>query len=173
MAPLETIIIIVAVVVYALYRQFTTQPVTLRSMLLPVIGSAYLGSRYSGPTDLLSLAVLGAGAVFGLATGAVSGAVVKVWFDKARGLVLRRGGWQFVAMLVGLIAVRFLLRFALQHAGLPVAAVVVTDSFIAMSVAAYLGRIGMVALRALALTGGDTTPLAMGRRDPRLVGSAR
>lgn len=173
MSMLETVIIIAAVVVYALYRQFTTQPVTLRSMLLPVIGAAYLVSRYAGPADLLSLAVLGAGAAFGLATGAVSGAVVKVWYDQTRGLVLRRGGWQFVAMLVGLVVVRFLLRLALQHAGLPVASVVVTDSFVAMSVAAYLGRMGVVALRAVALTGGDTTALAMGGRDSRLAGSAR
>lgn len=171
MAPLGTIIIIAGMVVYALYRQFTTQPVTLRSLLLPVIGAAYLVIQYRGPSDPLALAVLGAGAAFGLATGALSGAVVTIWYDRASGLVLRRGGWQFVATLLALVAVRFGLRFVLQQAGLPVSPAVVTDSFIAMSVAAYLGRIGVVALRALALTGGDATPLNTGRRDPRLAGT--
>ena len=156
MGMLETVVIGLAVIGFILYRSFTKQPVTTKSVLLPLVGAVVLATRYTGPVDVGTVALLGGGAVVGLAAGGVSGLVVKVWQD-ASGVIYRSGGWAFLITLVALIAVRIGLRFVLVDAG--VAADLVTESFISMMLGTYVGRTLVITARALALAGGDLSVL--------------
>jgi hypothetical protein len=138
------------------YRQFVTRPVTRRDLLLPLIGGIYLGVTYfaAGQSPRMTDMMMVAGAtLFGLATGVASAAVVRVWRDGATGLVMQRGGWKYLLVLVGLILIRVLLRVVAYALKLHVDETALNDAFIGMAVGNYGGRALLVGIRALALLG--------------------
>lgn len=157
---LQTALIALLVLSYMIYRQLVTRPVTRRDLLLPLAGAAYLAVVYFGhPGSAVDVALVVGAALFGVGTGLVSAAVVTVWRDIASGLVMQRGGWKYLLVLVGLILVRVLLRVLAYALKLDVSATVLNDAFIAMAVGNYAGRAVLVGSRALSLLGWDTSAL--------------
>lgn len=169
MNSLETAILALLVLGYMLYRQLITRPVTRRDLLLPLVAGIYLAAVYFGqPSSPVDVAVVVGAALFGIATGAVSAAVVRVWRDGSSGLVMQRGGWRYLLVLLGLIAVRAALHVALSALKLDTSEAALNDAFIGMAVGSYAGRAVLVGLRALALLGWDPSALP-GRRDVRAI----
>lgn len=169
MNTLETALIALAVLGYMLFRQLVTRPVTRRDLLLPLAAGAYLAVIYFGhPSSSADVTVVAGAALFGIASGVASAAVVRVWRDGASNLVMQRGGWRYLLVLLGLIAVRAALRVAVSALKLNVSEVALNDAFIGMAVGSYAGRAVLVGLRALALLGWDTSALP-GRRDARVL----
>lgn len=169
MNTLETAILALLVLGYMLYRQLVTRPVTRRDLLFPLIAGIYLAAVYFGhPSSSADVAVVAGAALFGIVTGAVSATVVRVWRDGATNLVMQRGGWRYLLVLLGLIAVRAALHVALVALKLDVSEAALNDAFIGMAVGSYAGRAVLVGLRALALLGWDPNALP-GRRDARAL----
>lgn len=160
MNTLETAILALLVLGYMLYRQLVTRPVTRRDLLLPLIAGIYLAAVYFGhPSSPADVTVVVGASLFGIATGVPSAAVVRVWRDGASKLVMQRGGWRYLFVLLGLIAVRAVLHVALVALKLDVSAATLNDAFIGMAVGSYAGRAVLVGLRALALLGWDPNAL--------------
>lgn len=160
MDPITTAIIAIAAFIYMVYRQFVQRPVTTKDIIIPVVGGLYLADRYLTGGSLAAALVLGAAGV-GIVTGLFSGTVVRVWQDAGNGVVYQRGGWAYLAVLGGLIAVRVVLHIVFTATGL-VDATTLNTAFIAMAVGAYAGRAVTVGLRALALVGWDFEALPKG-----------
>jgi membrane protein CcdC involved in cytochrome C biogenesis len=169
MDPIATALIAVVVVVYMLYRQFVQRPVTGRDIILPMLGGAYIGDRFLNGAGATGIVVVLGVAAFGVATGLVSGFVVRVWRDAATGTVYQRGGWSYLAILLSLLAVRLVLRIIFSATG-TMDATVLNDAFIAMAIGNYAGRAITVGLRALALVGWDleALPKSASRRPGRV-----
>lgn len=167
MTMIQTALLALLVLGYMIYRQFVTRPVTRNDVLLPVIGIVYLGVMYFGkPSNDGAVGLVVAATLFGAGTGLLSAAVVRVWHDGATGLVMQRGGWKYLLVLVGLIVVRLLLRLATSALKFDVTEAALNDAFIGMAVGNYAGRALLVGVRALALLGWDPNALP-GRRDIR------
>lgn len=164
---LETALVALLVLAFMCYRQFIARAVTRSDLMIPLIGAAYLAVvHFSQPTSGLDTLLIVGGALFGAASGLVSAQFVRVWRDAATGLVMQRGGWKYLLALLGLVAVRLVLRLATQMLRLDVDAAVLNDALIAMAVGNYAGRALLVTVRALALLGGDISDLPA-RRDLR------
>jgi energy-converting hydrogenase Eha subunit C len=159
MDTLVTILLIIGGAGFILYRQFSTQPITKRSLVIPAALAVVLATRYHDDAGVLSISVTAAAATVGLMMGFCTGFFARVWRDHVTGILYAKGGWAFVATLVVLIAIRIGLRVVLQASGLPISEAVLNDAFIAMGVGSYLGRVGVIALRALSLAGWDLTAL--------------
>ena len=158
MDPLTTALIAIAAFIFMIYRQFVQRPVTAKDIILPVGVGLYLADRYLTGGSLAA-AALALGAVgAGIVTGLFSGVVVRVWQDADSGTVYQRGGWPFLAVLGGLVAVRVVLHVVFSATGL-VDATTLNTAFIAMAVGTYVGRAITVGLRALALVGWDFAAL--------------
>lgn len=169
MNTLETAILALIVLGYMLYRQMITRPVTRRDLLLPLVAGIYLAAVYFGhPSSPADVTVVAGAALFGIATGVASAAIVQVWRDGTTNLVMQRGGWRYLLVLLGLIAVRGALHVALSALKLDVSEAALNDAFIGMAVGSYNGRAVLVGLRALALLGWDPNALP-GRRDARVL----
>ncbi len=170
MTSLQTELIALLVLGYMIYRQFVTRQVTWRDLLLPLIGAAYLAYAYLGhpgsSTDVVM--VIGA-ALFGVGTGLASATVVTIWRDSATSLVMQRGGWKYLLVLLGLVVVRFALRMVAYALKLDVSETALNDAFIGMAVGNYAGRAALVSIRALALLGWElgALPTRRGIRSSR------
>ena len=154
MDPITTVLAAIAIIGYVLYRQLAQRPVTAKDIIIPIAGGLYLGDRYltggSAAADALVLGAAGIGSVSGL----FSGFAVRVWQDAGSGAVFQKGGGSYLAVLVGLVAVRIVLKVALSSRGL-IDPSLLNTAFIAMAIANYAGRAITVGLRALALVGWD------------------
>ena len=93
-------------------------------------------------------------------TGLVSGQVMRVWRDEATGIVLQRGGWRYLLVIIALLLVRLLIRFFLIWRGIAVDEAALNAAFIAAIVGNFLGRDIVIALRALPLAGGSFANLS-------------
>ncbi|GAC1347954.1 MAG: hypothetical protein NVSMB27_14560 [Ktedonobacteraceae bacterium] len=156
-----TALLVLGIVVFIFLRQIIQQPVTQRSLLLPVILSMVLGVVFllSHPAREGSVAVL-IGAVLGVGTGLVSGQVIRVWRDEATGIVFQRGGWRYLIILIVLLLARVLLRFVFIKSGSAVDETALNAALIAALVGNFVGRDIRIALRALKLSGGSFTKLS-------------
>ena len=145
-----SILIIISLVIYLLVRQFMTQQVTQRTVRMPLILGAVLGALFVAqrPTVVALVAVV-AGLLFGGATGAIGGALIRIW-RAADGAVYRRGGWQYLLVLLVFIAVRVAVDLALHSF---VSQGTLNDALLAGLVGNYLARAGVIVLRALPLVG--------------------
>ena len=154
MPSLQTELIALLVLGYMTYRQCVTRQVTWRDLLLPLIGAAYLTYVYLGhPSSEADIVMVIGAALFGIGTGLVSATVVTIWRDDATSLVMQRGGWKYLLVLLGLIVTRVLLRIAASALKLDVSEAALNDAFIGMAVGSYAGRAALVSIRALALLG--------------------
>ena len=170
MDPITTALIAIAAFGYMVYRQFVQRPVTTKDIIIPVVGGLYLADRYlTGGSATAAALALGAAGI-GIVTGLVSGAVVRVWQDAASGTVYQRGGWSYLGVLGGLIAVRVILHIVFTATGL-LDATSLNTAFIAMAVGTYAGRAITVGLRALALVGWDFE--ALPKQASRTTGRVR
>lgn len=169
MNVLETALIALTVLGYMLYRQVVTRPVTRHDLLLPLAGGIYFGGVYFGHPGSTSDIVMVAGAtLFGIGTGLASAAVVNVWRDGATGLIMQREGWRYLLVLLGLVAMRVLLRVVAAALKLDVSASALNDVLIGMAMGNYAGRAMLVSVRALSLLGWHTNALPS-RRDVRAL----
>lgn len=156
MTSLETALIALLVFGYMAYRQFVTRQVAWRDLLLPLIGAAYLTYVYLGhPGSATDVVMVTGAALFGVGSGLASATVVTIWRDDATSLVMQRGGWKYLLVLLGLIVVRILLRLAAYALKLDVSEAALNDAFIGMAVGNYAGRAALVSIRAVALLGWD------------------
>lgn len=168
MNALQSALIALVVLVYMLYRQFVRRSVSQRDLLFPIAGGLYLAYVYlNNPGSATGVALVLGCALFGILTGLVSATVVQVWRDPSTGLVMQRGGWRYLAALLGLIVVRVLLRVGVTALRLNVGETALNDAFIGMAVANYAGRAIFVGLRALALLNWDMSALPR-KRDATL-----
>ena len=157
MTTIVMALVALAVLGFIIYRQLVTRPVTIRDLLLPLLGGLYLTAMYANqPGSAADLVTLVAGTVFGVATGLGSATMVAVWRDATTGTVLQRGGWKYLLVLVSLIVARILLRVAAQALHLDVSTIALNEALIGMAVGNYGGRAVLVGMRALALQ--DRTP---------------
>jgi hypothetical protein len=156
-----TALVALGIVVFIFVRQVIQQPVTQRSLLLPLILSVALAVVFllSHPALEGSAAVL-IGAVLGIGTGLVSGQVIRVWRDEATGVVFQRGGWRYLIVLIVLLLLRVLLRFVFIKSGSAVDETVLNAALIAALVGNFVGRDIHIALRALKLSEGSFTKLS-------------
>ena len=152
MDPITAVFAAVAIVGYVLYRQLAQRPVTAKDIIIPLAGGVYLGDRYlTGGSANAAALVLGAAGI-GIVSGLFSGFAVRVWQDANSGAVFQKGGWSYLAVLVGLVVVRVVLKVALSSTGI-IDPSLLNTAFIAMAIANYAGRAITVGLRALALVG--------------------
>lgn len=165
MTTLSTALLGAGLFCYILYRQCVRRPVTRRDLLLPALGAVYLGSRYLGGASVRvhdAVIVLMAAAV-GVATGLLSGQVIRVWRDEGSGLVYQFGGWRYAVAFLALLALRLAMRVIVDQSGIVVGAAVLNDAFIGMMVGNFLGRGITVGVRTLALVDWQYDALPHGR----------
>ena len=165
MTSLQTALIALLVYGYMIYRQFVTRQVAWRDLLLPLIGAAYLSYVYLGhPGSEADIVMVIGAALFGVGTGLASATVVAIWRDGATSLVMQRGGWKYLLVLLGLIVMRIALRIVAYALKLDVGEAALNDAFIGMAVGNYAGRSALVSIRALALLGWNPGALPARRR---------
>jgi len=156
-----TVVLALALVVFIFARQMMQRPVTQRGLLLPLVVCVALGGVFLvGHPALVAVAAVGIGVVFGVGTGLVSGQVMRVWRDEATGIVMQRGGWRYLLVVIALLLVRVLIRFVLIASGITVDEAALNAAFIAAIVGNFLGRDIVIALRALPLAGGSFAKLS-------------
>ncbi len=156
-----TAVVALVIVVFIFARQIIQRPVTLQSLLLPLILSVALGGVFLvGHPASGGIAAVVIGAVLGVGTGLVSGQVVRVWRDEATGIVFQSGGWRYLIVLIVLLLARVLIRFVFMRSGSAVDETAMNAALIAALVGNFLGRDIRTALRALQLAGGSFTKLS-------------
>lgn len=144
-------VIVLALVLFILFRQCSTRHVNKRYFLLPATAAAYVVWRVlSQPTTPDLLLVL-ANIAIGLTLGLAAGLLIKVWRDPTSGLVYQYGGWRYAGILVALIALRVLIRALLPQWFIQMGASAISDAVLGMAVGVFLGRTVYVGLRAAAL----------------------
>lgn len=158
MDPITTALAAVAIVVYVLYRQFAQRPVTTKDIIIPIAGGLYLGDRYLTGGSVTSAALVVGAAGIGIVSGLFSGFAVRVWEDASSGAVFQKGGWSYLAVLLGLVIVRIAVKVAVSSTG-ALDPTTLNAAFIAMAIGNYAGRAITVGLRALALVGWDLQAL--------------
>lgn len=156
-----TALLALVIVVFIFVRQIIQRPVTLQSLLLPLILSVALGGGFLVDHPMPEgIAAVIIGAVLGIGTGLVSGQVIRVWRDEATGIVFQRGGWRYLIVLIVLLLARVLIRFVFIWSGSSVDETALNAALIAALVGNFLGRDIRTALRALSLSGGSFTKLS-------------
>lgn len=146
---LLTILLVVAGIGYMCYKQIVQQVISNRDFMLPLAGAVCFALLLlKGTVAIDGVLFVAVGSVLGVLTGLLSGSVVRVWRDHTTGAVYQRGGWSYVLVLVGLLAVRILLYIVLRSSGLMSNSLPIDDAFIAFAVANYLGRMINVHMRA-------------------------
>lgn len=164
MNTIQSVLITLLVIGYMVYRLCVPQPVTSRNLFLPLAGAAYLTLLYVSRATTTTEIAIGIGATLaGVTTGIAGASVVRLWRDEVTGMVMQRGGWKYLLVLLGLIVVRILLRVAAHALKLNVSETGLNDAFIGMAVGNYAGRAVLVGLRALALRGVDGKALPIMR----------
>lgn len=156
-----TALLALVIIVFIFARQLMQQPVTQRSLLMPVILTVALAGFFllSHPT-LAGIAAVVVGIVLGIGTGLLSGQLIRVWRDEATGTIFQRGGWIYLMVLIALLLVRVLIRFLFTYSGSAVDETTLNAALIAALVGNFLGRDIRTALRALQLSGGSFTRLS-------------
>ena len=156
-----TAVLALVIIVFIFARQLMQQPVTQRSLLMPVILTVALAGFFllSHPT-LAGIAAVVVGIVLGIGTGLLSGQLIRVWRDEATGTIFQRGGWIYLMVLIALLLVRVLIRFLFTYSGSAVDETTLNAALIAALVGNFLGRDIRTALRALQLSGGSFTRLS-------------
>ena len=155
-----TAMLAAVLVVFILTRQFMERPVTQRSLALPPALGVGLGAIFlAGHPAAASIAAVLVGAAIGVGTGLLGGQVVRVWRDQATGVVLQRGGWRYLIVLLGLLLARVLIRLAFAQGG-AIDATALNAALIAALVGNLLGREVATAQRALPLAGGRLAALS-------------
>ena len=155
-----TAVVALVIVVFIIVRQIIQLPITQRSLLMPLVLSVVLGGVFLvGHPSLERIAAVFIGAVLGVGTGLVSGQVVRVWRDEATGIVVQRGGWRYLIILIALLLARVLIRFVFIRSGSAVDETALNAALIAVLVGNLLGRYIRTALRGLSLSGGSFTQL--------------
>jgi hypothetical protein len=150
---LDTTLLAALIIIYLVYRQFITRPVTRLDYVLPALGVAYLGVRYfNGPDDAARIFVEVMAAV-GVASGLFAGGIVQVWKDAQSNVVFQRGGWRYAAILLGLVVLRVVWDVFTGVTGISASVSVLNDALIAVTLGNYLGRTFHVGARALHLHG--------------------
>lgn len=152
MDPITTVFAAIAIGGYVLYRQFMQRPVTAKDIIIPVAGGLYLGDRYLTGGTVGAAALVMSAAAIGVVSGLFSGFAVRVWQDAASGAVFQKGGWSYLAVLLGLVVGRIVLKIAISTTGV-IDPSLLNTAFLAMAIGNYAGRAIMVGLRALALVG--------------------
>ncbi len=148
-SALINILLIAAAIMYMCYKQIVQQMISNRDFMLPLVGAVYFALLIlKGTVGMDSVLFVGAGSALGVLTGFLSGSVVRVWRDNATGTLYQRGGWNYVLVLVGLLAVRILLYLVLRSSGLMIGSSPIDIALIAFAVANYLGRTINVHMRA-------------------------
>ena len=160
MNNLTTIIVALFVIGYVLFNMLTERPITQRDLFVPVIGGSLLGYSYLQLANLFSGLLTIGSAFVGIVLGLIIAQLVRVWRDDATGLVHQKGNWLFVGAYVGLIALRFVIDFALHLQGIPA----LNDAMFAMAIGTYIGRTLNISLRSLALNRWNYNALPRGGR---------
>jgi CcdC protein len=162
-SSLVTLVIIVSLVGFILFRQMVRRLVSQRSLLMPVLLSFLLGGIFvvSNPTAEAAITVL-VGLLFGILSGFISGQFMRVWRDDNTGWVYQKGNWRYLLTVLALVVIRFAVRIALHAAGSAVDETALNDALIAAVVGNYLGRTIKIALRVLPLVGGNLGNLLAG-----------
>ena len=155
-----TVTLAAVLVAFILTRQLVERTVTQRSLALPPLLGAGLGAIFlAGHPAAASIAAVLVGAAIGVGTGMLGGRAVRVWRDQATGVVLERGGWRYLIVLLGLLLARVLIRLAFAQGG-AIDATALNAALIAALVGNLLGRDVGIALRALPLAGGSFAALS-------------
>lgn len=143
----------VALFGYFFYRQCSRRPVTRRDLLIPAVGTLYLGVRYLSGSNLplRDVAIVLAGTLIGVGAGMLGGQMIRVWRDEESGIVYQFGGWRYAGALLVLLLARVAMRIVARQWDVTASAAVLNDAFIGMILGNYLGRAANVGLRALAL----------------------
>jgi hypothetical protein len=169
---LDTTLLAALIIAYLIYRQFITRPVTRVDFILPLLGAVYIGIRYlNGPDDAARIFVEAAAAV-GVASGLLAAGVVHVWRDPQTGVVFQHGGWQYAAILLGLVAFRVVWHLFVDATGISASVTLLNDALIALTLGNYLGRTFHVGVRALHLHGWSPRAIPR-RREVRRLKSTR
>lgn len=166
---LSSLLVVVVIVGFIIVKQLTNRPITRQDLLVPVLGGLLLAYSYVQHADALSAILVLSGALIGIATGLASGQLRKVWRDPQTGVIRQHGNWRSVLVTLGLIALRFLLDFALHKSGITASTPALNDALTAMALGSYLGQMLNVGLRVLALSNWDLASLQRlpGKGDPR------
>lgn len=166
---LSSLLVVVVIVGFIIMKQLTNRPISRRDILVPVLGGVLLAYSYVQHADALSAALVLGGALIGIATGLASGQLRKIWRDPQTGLIHQYGNWRSVLVTLGLIALRFLLSFALHTSGMTANTPALNDALTAMALGSYLGQMLNLGLRVLALNNWDLSSLQAlpGKGDPR------
>ena len=158
---IPTVLLALAIVVFIFARQMIQRPITQRGLLMPLVLGVVLGVVFlMGKPAVGAVTAVVIGAVLGVGTGLVSGQWMRVWRDEATGIVLQRGGWRYLIVVIALLLVRVLIRFVLIASGSDVDETALNAAFIAAIVGNFLGRDIRTALRALPLAGGSFANLS-------------
>ena len=156
-----TALLALVIVVFIFVRQIIQRPVTLQSLLLPLILSVVLGGVFLvGHPAPDGIAAVFIGTALGVGTGLISGQVVRVWRDEVTGIIFQSGGWRYLIVLIVLLLARVLIRFVFIWSGSSVDETALNTALIAALVGNFVGRDIRTALRALSLSGGSFTKLS-------------
>jgi hypothetical protein len=156
-----TVVLALALIVFIFARQLVQRPITQRSLLLPLVVCVLLGGAFlASKPAFVAVAAVVVGVVLGIGTGLVSGQVMRVWRDAGTGIVMQRGGWRYLLVIVALLLVRVLIRFVLIASGISVDEAALNAAFLAAIVGNFVGRDIVIALRALGLSGGSFANLS-------------
>jgi membrane protein CcdC involved in cytochrome C biogenesis len=157
---LVPVVVALVLVVFIVTRQIVERPVTQRSLLLtPILSAAFGGTFLVGHPAPAGIAAVVIGAAIGTGTGLLSGQVIRVWRDEATGVVLQRGGWRYLIILIALLLARVLIRLLFTRSG-AVDTTALNAALIAALVGTVLGRDLRTTLRALPLAGGSIARLS-------------
>lgn len=156
-----TVVVALALISFIFARQLMQRPVTQRGLLLPLVVCVLLGVWFllTQPA-FVTVAAVGIGVMLGVGTGLVSGQLMRVWREEATGVVLQRGGWRYLLVIIALLLVRVLIRVVLIASGISVDEAALNAAFIAAIVGNFVGRDIVIALRALPLAGGSFANLS-------------
>ena len=149
-SSIVTILIAIGLIIFLVARQFFARQVSQRTVITPLILAAVLGALFimGAPTFAAVVAVV-CGLLVGVITGAIGGSVTRVWRGQG-GAIFQKSGWPYLLVLLGFIALRVAAYFLLHGV---LAATALDDAFIAAVIANYLGRGGVVIMRALPMVG--------------------
>lgn len=152
--------LIVTLVFFLFARQLTQRPVTQRELMIPLALGLALGVLFMSnhPQWRVGTAAV-IGVVFGVFTGLLSGQLIRVWRDEATGVVLKRGGWRYLGVIIALLLIRVLIRVILTWTGSSVDELILNAGLLATLLGNVVGRDIVVALRVAPLLKGGWAAL--------------
>ena len=117
LSGLQGALIGLAVVVFFIVRQFSTRPVLSLWLVIPPLALLYFGATGLAQLDAAGWLLLAINLVLGVGLGYLRGTTFRVWFDD-RNTALMKGTSLTVLFWVATIAVKIVLAFVEQKAGL-------------------------------------------------------